>query len=303
MHIKHCEYCNKQFETENCKKRFCSPRCSNKFLWLDPSYRERMSKIQKEIQNRPQRKQITKRKSIQWWSNQQNRNKMCKIQKQIHNTDQMKSKTSKFQKQYKNRPNVKAHLSKKQKQWLSKQQNLISMKRAVTEAMNRPEVKQKISKSQIQRFKDPKNKQYLKKPKSEIFKLNHSRCMLDKWKNDQYVSHKHSGFFKRKDYKLLSGKIVKIQGNENLYLDQFFNTGGIQSDILIEDIDIKNGIGIINYVYEGKVHRYFPDFYIISQNKIVEVKSKWTYSQHKQLTDVKLMACNNLGYVTELKIY
>lgn len=303
MHKKYCEYCNTQFETKNYKKRFCSPRCSNKFLWLDPNYRERMSKIQKEIQNRPQRKQLSKHKSIQWWNNQQNRNKMCKIQKQIHNTDQMKSRTSKFQKQYKNRPDVKAHLSKKQKQWLSKQQNLNSMKQVVRQAMNRPEVKQKLSKLQKQRYKDPKNKQYLKKPKSQISKLNHSKCMIQKWKTDQYVSHKHSGFFKRKEYRLLSGKIVKIQGYENLYLDQFFNSGGVQYDILIQDADIKNVIGVIEYLYEDKIHRYFPDFYIISQNKIVEVKSWWTYSKHKQLTDVKLLACANLGYAIELKIY
>jgi len=31
------------------------------------------------------------------------------------------------------------------------------------------------------------------------------------------------------------------------------------------------------YEFEGKTRRYYPDIYIISENKIIEVKSKYTY--------------------------
>ena len=35
------------------------------------------------------------------------------------------------------------------------------------------------------------------------------------------------------------------------------------------------------YSFGDKIHRYYPDIYIPSQNKIIEVKSPYTY--HKQL--------------------
>lgn len=51
---------------------------------------------------------------------------------------------------------------------------------------------------------------------------------------------------------------------------------------------------------EGNARNYIPDFYIPSENRIVEIKGSYFLSSDAYL---KLEACKSLGYKTELKIY
>ena len=53
----------------------------------------------------------------------------------------------------------------------------------------------------------------------------------------------------------------------------------------------------------NKKHYYFPDFYIKSINKIIEVKSEWTYTQDKERIRLKSQACIDKGYGFEFFIY
>jgi hypothetical protein len=106
----------------------------------------------------------------------------------------------------------------------------------------------------------------------------------------------YSSFFKKKDYVLPSGKVVKVQGYENIVLDELFSQGYLEEDILITDNNIQDKIGMIFYEIHGKVRRYFPDIYIISENKIVEVKSDYTFNLRLDTNYAKRDACISAGF-------
>lgn len=108
--------------------------------------------------------------------------------------------------------------------------------------------------------------------------------------------------FKLKDYILPSGKIVKVQGYEPRALDILFQIYK-ESDLLIEDMDIENKIGKIFYNKEGKKCRYYPDIYIISENKIIEVKSFWTFECNKEINILKEQSCLDMKMFFEFMIF
>ena len=107
-----------------------------------------------------------------------------------------------------------------------------------------------------------------------------------------------------KEYKLPSCKIVKVQGYEPWAIDSLFKEGYKESDILIGNKDIEEKIGQIWYMKEnGKKSRYLPDIYIISENKIVEVKSTWTYKSKKDNIFLKRQSCLNYGFNFEFMVF
>jgi len=50
-------------------------------------------------------------------------------------------------------------------------------------------------------------------------------------------------------------------------------------------------------------HRYYPDFYIKKDNKIIEVKSIYTYNIDIEKNLLKQKACLDAGYNFEFWIY
>ncbi len=106
--------------------------------------------------------------------------------------------------------------------------------------------------------------------------------------------------FTSKPYILPSGKEIKIQGYENKFLDEYFKNGGLEEDITTQGKDLPE---IWYCTEDGKKHRYFPDFYIKSENKIIEVKSEYTYESNLEINLLKEKACSDNGYKFEFKIY
>jgi len=53
---------------------------------------------------------------------------------------------------------------------------------------------------------------------------------------------------------------------------------------------------------DNRFHRYFPDFYIKSENKIIEVKSAWTYNINFDINQLKMQSCLNKKYNFEFMI-
>jgi len=104
--------------------------------------------------------------------------------------------------------------------------------------------------------------------------------------------------YKWKNYVLPSGKNIRIQGYENKLLDELL-------EIYDED-DIKTSrkdMPVFLYEDDNKVHRYFPDIFIPSENVIYEVKSKWTSKLNKEINFLKYQAVENSNYRFILKIY
>ena len=101
-----------------------------------------------------------------------------------------------------------------------------------------------------------------------------------------------------KEYMMPSGNIIKYQGYENLALDELIH--------IYDEEDILTGranIPIINYYIDNTKHVYFPDLFIKSENKIIEVKSEWTIQLKRGNIEEKASATIKAGYKYEIWVY
>ena len=101
-----------------------------------------------------------------------------------------------------------------------------------------------------------------------------------------------------KEYKMPSGEIRYIQGFENYALEELIK---VYSETQI--MTGKGAVPRISYKIENKTHYYFPDIFIPHENKIIEVKSEWTYGIDTDIIKLKGDACISQGYNFELWIY
>ena len=107
--------------------------------------------------------------------------------------------------------------------------------------------------------------------------------------------------YKFKDYKLPSGNIIKIQGYENLALDELIINNKInESDIIT---GVKNVPEIWYFDEKNIKHRHYVDIFILNENKCVEVKSTWTAQKKKDNIFLKQQAAKELGYKYEIWVY
>ena len=106
--------------------------------------------------------------------------------------------------------------------------------------------------------------------------------------------------FKWKNYKLPSKRIIEVQGFEMFALDELFQMG-------YHEKHIKCGKGvslpIINYVFQNKNKKYYPDIYIPKEKFIIEVKSNYTYKLHLDQNLAKKKACVDQGYKFKFWVY
>ena len=101
-----------------------------------------------------------------------------------------------------------------------------------------------------------------------------------------------------KVYMMPSGNLVKYQGYENLAIDELVQ--------LYEEEDIcigRSNIPTITYYINDTKHVYFPDFFIKSENKIIEVKSEWTITIERGNVEEKAQATVKAGYKYEIWVY
>jgi hypothetical protein len=116
--------------------------------------------------------------------------------------------------------------------------------------------------------------------------------------NYEIAEKSHKNSYNLKEYTLPSNNIVKVQGYEPFALDillKIFN----ENDIIIERKDIP----IIKYETNKKIFTYYPDIFIPKENKIIEVKSIWTYNVNLEKNILKQKASINNGYNFEFWIF
>jgi len=109
---------------------------------------------------------------------------------------------------------------------------------------------------------------------------------------------------KKSKYKIFtmpSGKEYFIQGYEDVVLKMLLEKYD-ENDIIIKNSDIVKYTGKIYYEYENKKHKYYPDIYIKSENKIIEVKSKYTYNYNKKINELKKQSCEKQDIIFEFII-
>lgn len=103
---------------------------------------------------------------------------------------------------------------------------------------------------------------------------------------------------KYRDYILPSGKLIQIQGWENKALDILLKN--YQEDELITE---RTNMPEIWYINRNNNHRYYPDIYIPKENKIIEVKSVYTYNNALEINLLKQKASIEHGYNFEFIIF
>lgn len=94
---------------------------------------------------------------------------------------------------------------------------------------------------------------------------------------------------KWREYILPSGKIVSVQGYEPEALNILLQTYSEK------EIEIHPKF-FIKYKFEGKIRRHKPDFYIKKENKIIEVKSIFTYNDDLDKNLAKKDSAIKQGY-------
>jgi len=103
---------------------------------------------------------------------------------------------------------------------------------------------------------------------------------------------------KYKEYKFPSGIIRKVQGYEPYALDDLIKT--YTEDQIKSD---RKDVPRISYKVDEKQKYYFPDIFIPHENKIIEVKSTWTYKSKEDNIKAKAEACKAQSYIYEIWIY
>lgn len=145
---------------------------------------------------------------------------------------------------------------------------------------------------------------------SEDFKEKFKKTMISKYGVEQ-VMHYTPSFeksmdtsYKKKLYVFPSGRIEKIQGYEGFAINDLLDSGYPEDDIVVSNKAIEKHTGNIWYMdSENKRRKYYPDIYIVSENRIIEVKSDYTYDSAYSINIRKRKSCLDLGIVFEFWIY
>ncbi len=117
------------------------------------------------------------------------------------------------------------------------------------------------------------------------------------------INNKKAALEKMKQTKISNFKLKKVFFNGKEFFLQGYEPQVLKYILKFYDVNnITNNLSI-NYVYENKNKIYYPDFYIKSDNLIIEVKSLYTYKVNLKNVLVKKRACLNLGYNYNLIIY
>ena len=101
-----------------------------------------------------------------------------------------------------------------------------------------------------------------------------------------------------KIYTWKTGEKVYLQGYEPIVLQELENNGYCFNDIKTDKTDMPE----IWYEYEGKKHRYYPDFYIPEENLIIEVKSEWTMLKEFNKNLHKFSTVKKYGFQFKLEV-
>lgn len=119
--------------------------------------------------------------------------------------------------------------------------------------------------------------------------------------NAEFSENASKNAYNLKAYTMPSGKIIMLQGYENLAIDDLLNKENITEDDIVNE---RTKVPEIWYNDEkGERKRHFVDFYIPSQHRCVEIKSTWTFAKNKEAVLSKQKSAKESGFNYEIRIY
>lgn len=139
---------------------------------------------------------------------------------------------------------------------------------------------------------------------SETIKEKSKNTCIDKYgveyplQNPQIAENATKRAYKLKEYTFPDGRTCNVQGYEPFALDILVKNHD-SYDIVTKRTEVPE----VWYETQNKRHRYYPDIYIKSINKIIEVKSDWTYQLGRIDLPLKASSCRALGYEFEVWIF
>ena len=135
----------------------------------------------------------------------------------------------------------------------------------------------------------------------EIFKEKQKQTMIEKY-GVENAAHSaellEKNKYRIKKYIWLSGQTSFVQGYEPIVLSELESMGYKFSDIKTSKTDMPE----IWYFYKNKKRRYYPDIYIPSENKIIEVKSDYTLNKDLKMNEAKFKAVKDAGFEFRLEV-
>jgi hypothetical protein len=110
--------------------------------------------------------------------------------------------------------------------------------------------------------------------------------------------------FLNKKYTFPSEREIMCQGYEPLALDLLLKQGVDENDILTDN-EIGKSVAFPKFMYQfgGSTRRYYPDIYVASEDKFIEVKSDYTLSAEREQSFLKAEAVKKYGYDIEIWVF
>jgi hypothetical protein len=128
------------------------------------------------------------------------------------------------------------------------------------------------------------------------------RYGVDNPTQDPIIFGRQQARMRKKIYKIrLAGTEVSLSGYEPRAIQYLLTQEHLQED----DLAVKHSQGLphIPYTFKGKVSVYHPDIYVKSQNRIIEVKSSYTYEADLEKNLAKSRATKALDYKFNFYIF
>jgi hypothetical protein len=108
-----------------------------------------------------------------------------------------------------------------------------------------------------------------------------------------------SSSFCRKPYISPDGKTFMVLGYEGIAMDDILKNEGIKTFYAGEDKEIP----VFQYIGDDdKTHSYYPDVYIPEENRVIEIKSVYTYNRDPEKTLCKALKVSE-SHLFELRLY
>ena len=117
-------------------------------------------------------------------------------------------------------------------------------------------------------------------------------------KNPEMLKKCIDASFVKKEFVFPSGRKEYVLGYEDICITELLKTYG-EDDIITDPVKIP----VINYLRydDDKPSKYYPDIKL--PNKLIEVKSTYTYDIEKENNERKFTACRDCGYTLEVWVY
>lgn len=159
------------------------------------------------------------------------------------------------------------------------------------------QISEKMSNRHKQRSKEDKEKIEKKRRATNLIKYGCENVM----QSAEIIKRSVKKSKSYRNYTMPSGRIIKIQGYEDLVLDFLIKNRKINEDNIIVEKDKIPKIEYINSS-DNQNHRYYPDIYLKEQNILIEVKSDFLFKKEKDVILLKKRACENLGFKFHLVV-